>query len=895
MIVYNLIILPIEYLIESVYSICYGITEEIIPSILGVSIIVGFLTLPMYNRADAIQQEERDKQKSMEKWVNHIKKHFRKDERFLMLQTYYREEGYKPLYTLKGVLPVLLQIPFFIAAYHYLSNLKSLDGAGFLIINNLGKPDNLINIGGFKLNVLPVIMTVINIISASIYSKELRWKEKWQIYLLPFIFLVLLYNSPAGLVVYWTFNNIFSLIKNIIIKKVKKEKVVIIGKALAAVIGAVVFYLLMMDTVNTGNNPKFIKSISSALAIIIYAAPLAYHMAVKENKAKSLAFIFESENKQKASPGIIVEELLLTVIYGIFIPLSVIALSPQEFGTDFSYKLFENVIYAFVFYSGVFLVWVNIIYLFSKNKEFVRKILFCLICFSVINNFFFTNGLGIISTYLRYEAIPGFSFILLIVNIIILVLVVFTVFIVSKKWKKFITSASLALLIGFVAISSYDLTVINKKLSGTYIEKNDDTYVFHLSKNGQNVIVIMLDRSMGAYIPFIMNEKPELLTSFDGFTFYPNTISLGGFTNFGSPELFGGYEYTPKAINERADEKLVDKHNEALKVMPKIFMDNGFDVTLCDLPYANYNWISDMSIFDEYPDMHTYVLEQNAVSDVVDEKDLEKIERHNFIGYSIFKTSPIFAKRLIYDSGNYMSIQRSYYVSDAFSRSYAVLDNLPDMSIAVDDGNYFIEMNNNATHEPCELQLPDYVFKENINNSEYTYPASVTVDGVTMEFNDVDDIVHYMTNMGVFIKLAEWLDFMKEQGVYDNTRIIITADHGRKLGQFENMIVNDELDVQAFNCVMLYKDFGDAGWKVSDEFMTNADTPTLAMEEIIDNPINPFTGNPINSDKKYDTLYITLSENWQVSDSNVFDTSDAPWYTVTDNIFDKSQWKKIEE
>ena len=49
------------------------------------------------------------------------------------------------------------------------------------------------------------------------------------------------------------------------------------------------------------------------------------------------------------------------------------------------------------------------------------------------------------------------------------------------------------------------------------------------------MVVLMLDRAMGQYVPYIFNEKPELKEQFSGFTYYSNVISFGGYTNFGSP------------------------------------------------------------------------------------------------------------------------------------------------------------------------------------------------------------------------------------------------------------------------------------------------------------------------------------------------------------------------
>ena len=57
----------------------------------------------------------------------------------------------------------------------------------------------------------------------------------------------------------------------------------------------------------------------------------------------------------------------------------------------------------------------------------------------------------------------------------------------------------------------------------------------------------------------------------------------------------------PYEINARENESLKDKNNEALMVMPVLFMNEGYKVTVCDPPYANYNWVPDLSIFDKYP------------------------------------------------------------------------------------------------------------------------------------------------------------------------------------------------------------------------------------------------------------------------------------------------------
>ena len=64
-------------------------------------------------------------------WADRIRKAYKGDERYMMLQAYYRVNHHKPVYALRSSLPLLLEIPFFVAAYHFLSNLGELKGMPF--------------------------------------------------------------------------------------------------------------------------------------------------------------------------------------------------------------------------------------------------------------------------------------------------------------------------------------------------------------------------------------------------------------------------------------------------------------------------------------------------------------------------------------------------------------------------------------------------------------------------------------------------------------------------------------------------------------------------------------------------------------------------------------------
>ena len=198
-----------------VFTLSYQLTGNPGLSIVFLSLVMNLLVLPLYKRADAMQERARDVEAKLSAGVGHIRKTFTGDERMMILQTYYRQNHYKPTDAMKGSVSLLLEIPFFMAAYQFLSHLSIMEGTPLGPIENLGVPDTLLTIGGMRIHVLPFVMTGINILSSLLYLKGFPLKSKIQVYAMAAFFLVFLYNSPACLVFYWTLNKLFSLGKNI--------------------------------------------------------------------------------------------------------------------------------------------------------------------------------------------------------------------------------------------------------------------------------------------------------------------------------------------------------------------------------------------------------------------------------------------------------------------------------------------------------------------------------------------------------------------------------------------------------------------------------------------------------------------------------------------------------
>ena len=92
----TLLIKPLQLLFEVVFVMANRVVGDPGLAIIALSLAMNFLVLPLYRRADAMQEEERETELRLHKGVAHIKKTFRGDERMMMLQTYYRQNNYKP-------------------------------------------------------------------------------------------------------------------------------------------------------------------------------------------------------------------------------------------------------------------------------------------------------------------------------------------------------------------------------------------------------------------------------------------------------------------------------------------------------------------------------------------------------------------------------------------------------------------------------------------------------------------------------------------------------------------------------------------------------------------------------------------------------------------------------
>ena len=919
---YNLIIFPISQILEFFYQFIYEATGKEAFAVIALSFVVTLCTLPLYMVAEGWQETERQTRLKLQPGIDRIKKAFKGDEQYMILNTFYRQNHYSPIMALRSSLSLLIQIPFFLAAYHFLSELGTLKGVSFLFIRDFGSPDETFHIGSFAINILPIAMTVINCVSGFIYSRGHELREKIQIYVFAAVFLVVLYRSPAGLVVYWTMNNILSLVKNIFYKLNNPKRVLyILLCAFALLCIAAPF------TVLQGQKSAYRKALV-AFGIILPLLPFAvmYFSAFLDRHFK-----FLDENPKIRCRIFFTAAFALTILAGFAIPSIIVESEPNNYCYVDSYKSpFVFIISTFFQSAGVFLLWCGAFYgLFSSRVKKIMAIAFTIFAFiALVNTFAFGGKYGPIEPWLEFmqpqEFTPTIS--AFAINAFVILLIVTACVFLILRFPKILHSLLLILVISLVAISGKNSLTIQKEYAKMPLPSYNNSLepIFHLSKTEQNVIVIMQDRCFSPFIPYVLDEIPSLKEDFDGFTYYPNTISMGKLTMIGTPGLFGGYDYTPYRMNERAIEEpektLQDKHSEAMLTLPLLFTQNGFRAEVANLPYENYLEQPESNMYFDNPNLarHGIELEEktelDGISYIVKYKDHEPIRHNkvlgtytnywyaqhgmekepyissqifrNFIWFSLFKMVPPVLRGAIYHRDYWMAYNK-WDDSARFVDNYSVIDYLPELT-KIDGGKgTLILLDNEATHEPVLLQAPEYDFRK---------PAELTDLGNS----PLKENTEFSTMCGIFKRYIDFFEYLKANDCYDNTRIIIVSDHGMSdNSEAVKNLDSSGLPFQKCNFVatLLVKDFNSRGAiKTDSSYMTNADTPALCIGGgLLTYTKHPFTGKNLEVTDKaaYSILNTSRAQSTRIRKEKAFDVKANEWYTVKDNIFKNENWSKL--
>ncbi|MCM1001065.1 MAG: membrane protein insertase YidC [Wolbachia endosymbiont of Melophagus ovinus] len=195
-------------------------------AILLLTLVIKLLMLPLSNRSYVSMF----KMKNLQPEVARIRELYKDDSlrQHKEIIALYKKNNVNPM---SSILPMVVQVPVFFALYKVLFVTIEMRHAPFYLwIKDLSAPDptNIFTLFGLfsynfpiSIGILPIILGVTMIIQQKISEKDQINKDDVQVNVmrfLPYISIFIFSSFPAGLVIYWIFSNVMTLIQQSLIK-----------------------------------------------------------------------------------------------------------------------------------------------------------------------------------------------------------------------------------------------------------------------------------------------------------------------------------------------------------------------------------------------------------------------------------------------------------------------------------------------------------------------------------------------------------------------------------------------------------------------------------------------------------------------------------------------------
>ncbi|MGI9303798.1 MAG: YidC/Oxa1 family membrane protein insertase [Gammaproteobacteria bacterium] len=954
-IAYTLFIFPLEYSMGLCFERAYQLTGSYGASVVILSLVVNVAMLPLYYLAEKWKLQENTIRRKMEPELASIRKYSEGREKYYYTQEVYRRFGYHPISAIKVSFGFLIQIPFFFAAYQLLSHFPAWEGVGFLSLRDLSAPDGLLHHGDVSLNLLPFVMTAINLVSAYAYTAYTGNFERAQLWLLALFFLVVLYASPSGLVLYWTINNVFSLAKNVVGQTMKLDFLTLresddgsreIGASgivsvrlgqcldrvsslveLPALFAAIVFLTTVCGVsiyVLSEHGPATNAAMDLSIGLLVYLclAPfLRSNRGVRGTLRQKLyitlvrllfavlvvfvvvwlrdADLFGLSLDRKHiwlvllvlliclyAPTICERIEMLGVPYSHWLyavtstlsafalcmanPLSLYASSDDFHGSPLA--LIGELLVNF----AIVLCVAAILYIVVDEKA--RKALTLLSVFCSCAVIVYSNmhgGIGLMDHFILNNpdslrlTVNG-----LLAEIAVLTALFAVIAYVTIQHRRVVTYVAVAVLATSVLAAANDTYGVkqrdNQAADRELPEDHSDITGFSRDKN---VLIVMLDGFPGAYVSRVKEEAPGVLKEYSGFVWYPNVLTTHAGTWGAAAALAGGRRYTVQEINGRNGQSLAHAMREAYSVYPAAFIPNGYDVTYVQPQYSGgCNAIDERVHCAETTPYGPYYHDKYEDSPLYDVKTNEPIM---LTLISLFKASPFFLKSRIYDSGNW------HGVNDIKAAAYRYkLNEWGFLRVLAREGNTNIEP---RTLKFIQLQIPHA--PNALNDSCELEPQKAT---------------YFAEAVCTLREIGALLAWMKDNGVYHNTKIVLVSDHGWWVDnsmfsrEFAKTIPEGPERRAAAGFVqplLLIKDFEARGNVArSDTFLSNSDVPAIVCSTV--GGCGDLRTDPIRNVARDRTLVFNITaQPADVDKSNKFEVQRR--YEVKENIFDARNWKRI--
>jgi YidC/Oxa1 family membrane protein insertase len=199
------------FLAKPLFLIVNWVTDEFVHnygwSIVVVTVVLNFLLFPL----KISSMKSMKKMQALQPQIAAINERFkgisirdpRKSQQNQEVMDLYKRHGVNPM---GGCMPMLLQIPFFIAFYNVFTVSVEMRGATWLWVSDLSRPENL------PIKILPITMIVSQFVMQKMTpSTSADPTQQRMMLFMPLVFGFMFYNFSSGLVLYYLTSNLVSI------------------------------------------------------------------------------------------------------------------------------------------------------------------------------------------------------------------------------------------------------------------------------------------------------------------------------------------------------------------------------------------------------------------------------------------------------------------------------------------------------------------------------------------------------------------------------------------------------------------------------------------------------------------------------------------------------------
>jgi YidC/Oxa1 family membrane protein insertase len=177
-------------------------------SILALTAIVKIVLWPLQNKANLSMR----RMALLNPKIQELREKYKDDPTRMNQEVMklYKDYGINPV---GGCLPMMIQIPIFFGLFKMLGQAVELRNASFLWVKDLSQPDTVAHLFGLPINVIPLCMAATQIWLMAMTPKTGDPTQRRVMMFTPLIFLFICYNFAAALALYYTTQNIFSIVQ----------------------------------------------------------------------------------------------------------------------------------------------------------------------------------------------------------------------------------------------------------------------------------------------------------------------------------------------------------------------------------------------------------------------------------------------------------------------------------------------------------------------------------------------------------------------------------------------------------------------------------------------------------------------------------------------------------